>query len=123
MFYNSNCKKMETRNGDTFVTRDDHNHNYRSSRNSKVLLDSRADPQAACGPVLMGEEADSQRGKVWSVDVGGSDSGSESSDVSEPDCASVSATDAKFTLDSAPKLRKMVHSSVLTKGHDFHCLQ
>lgn len=118
---------METRNGDAFVTRDDHNHNYRSSRNSKVLLDSRADPQAVCGPVLMGEEPDTHRGKVWSVDVGGSDSGSESSDVSEPDCASVSTTaDGKFTLDSAPKLRELVNSSILTKGHDNatrQCLQ
>lgn len=110
---------MEAADGDTFITKDDHNHNYRSSRNSKVSLDSRAVPQAVCGPVLMGEEPDTQRGKVWTVDLGGSDSGSESSEASETDCTGLPATaEEKFTLDSTPKLRKLFHNTVLTTGHD-----
>lgn len=110
---------METRDGDTFVIKDDHNHNYRSTRSSKVLLDSKAVPQAICGPVQMEEKPDAQRGKVWTVDVGGSDSGSESSEVSETDCTAMSATaEGKFTLDSTPKLRKLVYSCILTTGHN-----
>lgn len=97
---------MESRDGDTFVIKDDHNHNYRSTRSSKVLLDSKAVPEAVCGPVQMGEEADAQR--VWTVDLGGSDSGSESSEVSEADCTAMSdSAEGKFTLDSTPKLRKL----------------
>lgn len=103
---------MERRDGDTFVVKDDHNHNYRSIRSSKVLLDSKAVPQAICGPVQTGEP-DAQRGEVWTVDLGGSDSGSESSELSETDCAAMSAmAEAKFTLDSAPKLRELVCSYI-----------
>lgn len=100
---------MESRDSDTFVVKDDHNHNYRSTRSSKVLLDSKAVPQAICGPVQMGEEAHVQRGKVWTVDLVGSDSGSESSEVSEADCTAMSAmAEGKFTLDSTPKPGKLV---------------
>lgn len=92
---------MEARGGDAFILKDDHNHNYRSSRSSKVSGDSRA------APGLLGREADTQRGKVWTVDLGGSDSSSESSEVSETDCTALSATaEGKFTLESAPKLRE-----------------
>lgn len=110
---------METRDGDTFVVKDDHNHNYRSTRSNKVLLDSKAVPQAICGPVQMGEEPQAQRGKAWTVDLGGSDSGSESSEVSETDCVAMAAmAEGKFTLDSTPKLRKLVYSRILTTGHN-----
>lgn len=123
---------MESRDGDTFVIKDDHNHNYRSTRGSKVLLDSKAVPQAVCGPVQMGEEPDAQRGKVWTVDLGGSDSGSESSEVSETDCTAMSDTaEGKFTLDSTPKLRKLHIESgpqyIDVKQRDnwsyFHCVK
>lgn len=100
---------MESGDGDTFVVKDDHNHNYRSTRSSKVFLDSKAVAQAIFGPEQMGEEPDAQRGDVWTVDLGGSDSGSESSEVSETDCTAMSATaEGKFTLDSTPKPRKLV---------------
>lgn len=102
---------METRDGDTFVMKDDYNHNYRSTGSSNVFLDSKTVPQAICGPVQMGEEPDAQPGKVWTIDVGGSDSGSESSEVSETECTAMSATaEGKFTLDSTPKLRKLVYN-------------
>ena len=96
---------MEPRNGDIFVIKDDHNHNYRSTRSSKVLLDSKAVPQANCGPVQMGEEPDAHRG-----DLGGWDSASERSEVIETDCTAMSAmAEGKFSLDSTPKLRKLVY--------------
>ncbi|TNM99743.1 CDK2-associated and cullin domain-containing protein 1 [Takifugu flavidus] len=96
---------MEATDGDSFILKDDHNHNYRSSRSSKVSLDSRAVPQAVCGPVLMGEEPETQRGKVWTVDLGGADSSSDSSEASETDCTALTATaEGKFALDSTPKL-------------------
>lgn len=102
---------MEATDGDSFTLKDDHNHNYRSSRSSKVSLDSRAVPQAVCGPVLMGEEPEIQRGKVWTVDLEKSDSSSDSSEASETDCTALTATaEGKFTLDSTPKLRKLVHT-------------
>lgn len=102
---------MEATDGDSFILKDDHNHNYRSNRSSKVSLDSRAVSQAVCGPVLMGEEAETQRSKV---DLGGSDSSSDSSEASETDCTALTATaEGKFTLDSTPKLRKLVHTMSL----------
>ncbi|TKS85284.1 CDK2-associated and cullin domain-containing protein 1 [Collichthys lucidus] len=82
--------------------KDDHNHNYCASSSSKVrtylssqLSDAAAVPQPVCLPVPGGEPA-TRRGKVWSGSSGGSkfldsDSGSESSEVSETDCTAPSA--------------------------------
>ena len=109
---------------------DDHNHNYCSSSSSsssgggrKVrtylssqLTDATTVPQPVCLPVP-GGELTTRRRKVWCSSSGGSkfmdsDSGSESSEVSETDCAAPSAAAAaaegKFTLDTTSKFRKLV---------------
>lgn len=110
---------MEAMEDDGGNIKDDHNHNYcASSSSSKVrtylssqLSDAAAVPQPVCLPVPGGEPA-SRRGKVWSGSSGGSkfmdsDSGSESSEVSETDCTAPSAAvEGKFTLDSTSKFRK-----------------
>lgn len=111
---------MEAMEDDSLDIKDDHNHNYcASGGGSKVrtylssqLSDvSTTVPQPACPPVPGGEPG-TRRGKLWSGSTGGSkfmdsDSGSESSEVSETDCTAPSAAvEGKFTLDSTSKFRK-----------------
>lgn len=99
---------METRGSDSFVIKDDQNHNYRSTR---VILDSKA---------VCGAEAEAQRGGVRSVGAAGSDSGSDSSEAGETDGAAMSAmAEGRLTLDSTPKLREWVHSCMLTPGPQY----
>lgn len=112
--------KMEAMEDDSLDIKDDHNHNYcaSSSGSSKVrtylssqLSDVSTVPQPVCPPVSEGE-AGARQGKLWSGSTRGSkcmdsDSGSESSEVSETDCtASPAAVEGKFTLDSTSKFRK-----------------
>lgn len=102
---------------------DDHNHNYCSSSSgarkvrtylSSQLTDATTVPQPVCLPVSSQEELATGQGEVWSSSSGGSkfmdsDSGSESSEVSETDCAAPSAVaEGKFTLDTTSKFRKLV---------------
>lgn len=100
---------MEAMEDDSLNMKDDHNHNYCASGSSKVrsylssqLSDATTVPQPVCPPAP-GGEPEAGRGKVGS---GGSkfmdsDSGSESSEVSESDCsAPPAAAEGKFTLDS-----------------------
>ena len=113
---------MEAMEDDSLDIKDDHNHNYCASGGSKVrtylssqLSDvSTTVPQSACAPVPPGGEPGTRRGKLWSgSSTGGSkfmdsDSGSESSEVSETDCTAPSAAvEGKFTLDSTSKFRKL----------------
>ncbi|XP_070697133.1 CDK2-associated and cullin domain-containing protein 1 [Pempheris klunzingeri] len=108
---------MEAMEDDSLDVKDDHNHNHCASSSSKVrtyrsnvsqLADTATVPQPVCLPVPGGEPA-ARRGKVWSGNSGGSkfmdsDSGSESSEVSETDCAAPpAAAEGKFTLDSTSK--------------------
>lgn len=115
---------MEAMEDDSLSIKDDYNHNYCSSGGSKIrscpssqLSDATAVPQPACVPVP-GGEGGIRRGKVWSVGSGGpkfmeTDSGSESSEVSETDCASLSASaEGKFTLDTTSKFRKLVKTAL-----------
>lgn len=110
--------KMEAMEDDSVDIKDDHNHNYRASSSSKVrtYLSSQLSgvstvPQPVCPPVS-GVEPGSRRGKLWSGSTReskflDSDSGSESSEVSETDCtAPPAAVEGKFTLDSTSKFRK-----------------
>lgn len=107
---------------DSLNVKDDHNHNHCSSSSSKArmylssqLSDATSVPQSVCLPVP-GGEAGTRRGKVWSGCSGGSkfmdsDSGSESSEVSETDCtASSTVAEGKFTLDTTSKFRKFAKS-------------
>ncbi|XP_068424211.1 CDK2-associated and cullin domain-containing protein 1 [Clinocottus analis] len=110
---------MEAMEDDSLDIKDDHNHNYCASSSSggggsKVrtylsnqLSDVTTVPQSACPPVPGGEPA-TRRGKPWSGSTGSkfmdSDSGSESSEVSETDCtAPLAAVEGKFSLDSTSK--------------------
>lgn len=110
--------KMEDMEDDSVDIKDDHNHNYRASSSSKVstYLSSQLSgvstvPQPVCAPVSGGEPG-ARRGKLWSGSTReskflDSDSGSESSEVSENDCtAPPAAVEGKFTLDSTSKFRK-----------------
>nr|XP_046257755.1 CDK2-associated and cullin domain-containing protein 1 [Scatophagus argus] len=105
---------MEAMEDDSLSIKDDHNHNYCAS-SSKVrtylrsqLSDATAIPQSVCLPVP-GEEPGTRRRKVRSSSSGrsklmDSDSGSESSEVSETDCtAPPAAVEGKYTLDSTSK--------------------
>ncbi len=113
---------MEAMEDDSLNIKDDHNHNYcaSGSSNAKVctylssqVSDAATVPQTVCEPVPGGEPG-TRRGKVWSGSSGGSkfmdsDSGSESSEVSESDCtAQTGAAEGKFTLDSTSKFRKFI---------------
>lgn len=113
---------MEAMEEDSLDLNDDHNHNYRASGGGKVrtylssqLSDASTVPQAVCPPVSAGEPG-ARRGKLWPGRTRGSkftdsDSGSESSEVSESDCAaSPAAVEGKFTLDSASKHRRLTRS-------------
>nr|XP_033468368.1 CDK2-associated and cullin domain-containing protein 1 [Epinephelus lanceolatus] len=105
---------MEAMEDDSLEIKDDHNHNYCASSGSKVrtylssqLSDGSAVPQPACTPATGGEPG-SRRGKLRSGSTGGSkfmdsDSGSESSEVSETDSTAPPAAEGKFTLDSTSK--------------------
>ncbi|XP_076022863.1 CDK2-associated and cullin domain-containing protein 1 [Genypterus blacodes] len=105
---------MESMDEDSLDMKDDHNHNYCSS-NEKVrtylshqLSDLSTVPQSVCTPVP-GGEAGVRRREIWSGSTGGSkfvdsDSGSESSEVSESDCTAPSAlVQGKFSLDGTSK--------------------
>ncbi|KAM4591369.1 CDK2-associated and cullin domain-containing protein 1 [Odontesthes bonariensis] len=106
---------MEAMEDESLDIKDDHNHNYCGSANSKVrtilssqLSDVTTVPQSAC-PTVPGREPGTRPGKLWSGCTGGSkfldsDTGSESSEVSETDCTAVPANaEAKITLDSSSK--------------------
>ncbi|KAI4812564.1 hypothetical protein KUCAC02_023940 [Chaenocephalus aceratus] len=106
---------MEDMEDDSLDTKDDHNHNCCASSSSKVRTYLRSQlsgvatvPQPAC-PLVPGGEPGTRRGKLWSGSTGGSkfmdsDSGSESSEVSETDCtAPPAAVEGKFTLESTSK--------------------
>lgn len=114
---------MEAMEDESLNIKDDLNHNYcLSSSSSKVraylgsqLSDATTVPQPVCLAVP-GEEPGTRQGKVWSGSSGGSkfmdsDSGSESSEVSENDCTAPSvAVEGKFTLDTTSKFRKFAES-------------
>ena len=112
------CWNMEDMEDDSLDVKDDHNHNYCASGSGKAYLSSRlSDVPPVPQPVPGGGEAGTHRGKQWSgssstTTAGGkfmdSDSGSESSEVSETDCAALPpAAEGKFTLDSTSKFRKL----------------
>ncbi|XP_036978824.1 CDK2-associated and cullin domain-containing protein 1 [Acanthopagrus latus] len=107
---------MEAMEDDSLNIKDDHNHNYCASSSNKVrtylssqLSDATTVPQPVSLPVP-GAEPGTRRGKVWSGGAAGSkfmdsDSGSDSSEVSETDCTAppAAAAEGKFTLDSTSK--------------------
>ncbi|XP_072247457.1 CDK2-associated and cullin domain-containing protein 1 [Leuresthes tenuis] len=106
---------MEAMEDESLDIKDDHNHNYCGSANSKVrtilssqLSDVTTVPQSAC-PTVPGGELGTRPGKLWSGGTGGSkfldsDTGSESSELSETDCTAVPANaEGKSTLDSSSK--------------------
>ncbi|CAK6962464.1 CDK2-associated and cullin domain-containing protein 1 [Scomber scombrus] len=106
---------MEAMEDDSVELKDDHNHNYcASSSSSKVrsyLSSQLSAPQPVCA-ALPGGEPGTRRGKQRSGSSStaagskfmDSDSGSESSEVSETDSsAAPAAVEGKFTLDSTSK--------------------
>ncbi|KAM9847614.1 CDK2-associated and cullin domain-containing protein 1 [Aulostomus maculatus] len=107
---------MESMDVDSSDVKDDHNHNRCASGSSKVrtyrssqLTEVTTLPQPVCAAAPGGEPG-SRRGKLCSGGTTGgskfmdSDSGSESSEVSESDCAAPPApVEGKFTLDSTSK--------------------
>ncbi|XP_004559705.1 CDK2-associated and cullin domain-containing protein 1 [Maylandia zebra] len=106
---------MEAMEDDSLDVKDDHNHNYRASGSNKVrtylssqLSEISTVPQPVCATVPVGE-AGTRQGKLWSGATGGSkfmdsDTGSESSEVSETDStAPGAASEGKFALDSTSK--------------------
>lgn len=113
---------MEAMEDDSLDVKDDHNHNYRASGSNKVrtylssqLSEISTVPQPVCATVPVGE-AGTRQGKLWSGATGGSkfmdsDTGSESSEVSETDStAPGAASEGKFALDSTSKFRKFTRS-------------
>lgn len=106
---------MEAMEDDSLDVRDDHNHNYRASGSNRVrtylssqLSDISTVSQPVC-PTVPAEEPGARQGKMWSGAAGGSkfmdsDTGSESSEVSETDSsAPAAAVEGKFALDSTSK--------------------
>ncbi|CAG6017807.1 CDK2-associated and cullin domain-containing protein 1 [Menidia menidia] len=106
---------MEAMEDESLDVKDDHNHNYYGSANSKVrtvlssqLSDVTTVPQSVC-PAVPGGEPGPRPGRLRSSSTGApkfldSDTGSESSEVSETDCTAVPANvEGKFTLDSSSK--------------------
>lgn len=106
---------------DSLSIKDDHNHNYCASSSSGKVRSYRSSqlsgvttvPQPVC-PAVPGGEPGTRRGKLWTGSTAAaskfmdSDSGSESSEVSETDCsAAPAAVEGKFTLDSTSKFRKL----------------
>lgn len=119
---------MEAMEDDSLDLKDDHNHNYCASSSSKVRtylssqLSAVSTGSQAVSPPVSGLEPGARRGGLW---AGGtreskfmdSDSGSESSEVSETDCtAPAAAVEGKFTLDSTSKFRKSTSSSSVDHG-------
>lgn len=113
---------MEAMEDDSLDVRDDHNHNYRASGSSRArvclsrqLSDISTVSQPVCATVPAGEPG-ARQGKMWSGATGGSkfmdsDTGSESSEVSETDSsAPAAAVEGKFALDSTSKFRKFSRS-------------
>ncbi|XP_012711078.2 CDK2-associated and cullin domain-containing protein 1 isoform X1 [Fundulus heteroclitus] len=105
---------MEAMEDDSAELKDDHNHNYcGGGGGAKVRAelsgqapDGMSAAQPVCAPVPGGEPAKRQ-GQPWSGSPCGSkfmdsDTGSESSEVSETDCAAANAEE-KPSLDSTPK--------------------
>ncbi|XP_014847797.1 PREDICTED: CDK2-associated and cullin domain-containing protein 1 isoform X1 [Poecilia mexicana] len=111
---------MEAMEDDSSEVKDDHNHNYcggkvRAALSSQVP-DGVGAPEPVC-PTVPGGEPAKRQAKPWSGSPRGSkfmdsDTGSESSEVSEPDCSAASTED-KFRLDSTSKFRKGPKSRVL----------
>ncbi|XP_069546088.1 CDK2-associated and cullin domain-containing protein 1 isoform X2 [Brachyistius frenatus] len=106
---------MEAMEDDSLELKDDPNHNYcASSSSSKVrtylssqLSDVTTVPQHVCPTVPGGGEPGTRPGKLRSGTSKSmdSDSGSESSEVSETDCTDASAAvEGKFTVESTSKL-------------------
>ncbi|KAM8858626.1 CDK2-associated and cullin domain-containing protein 1 [Spinachia spinachia] len=116
---------MEAMEDDSLGMNDDHNHNYCASRSrsrgggsssssSSRCCKARTYPRSqlsdvTCPPVPGGEPA-TRRGKQLLRSTGSkfmdSDSGSESSEVSEADCtvpSAAAAAEGKFSLDSTSK--------------------
>ncbi|XP_056291192.1 CDK2-associated and cullin domain-containing protein 1 isoform X2 [Pseudoliparis swirei] len=101
---------MEAMDDDSSDMKDDHNHNYCASGGGKVRAHPRSQlsvPRSAGAPEP-GAEPETRRGKLWPGSTGSkfmdSDSGSESSEVSEADCAAPPAAgDGTSGLDSTSK--------------------
>ncbi|XP_008428233.1 CDK2-associated and cullin domain-containing protein 1 isoform X2 [Poecilia reticulata] len=101
---------MEAMEDDSSEVKDDHNHNYcggkvRAALSSQVP-DGVGAPEPVC-PTVPGGEPAKRQAKLWSGSPRGSkfmdsDTGSENSEVSEPDCSAASTED-KFRLDSTSK--------------------
>ncbi|XP_013875370.1 CDK2-associated and cullin domain-containing protein 1 [Austrofundulus limnaeus] len=91
--------------------KDDHNHNYCGSGSSKVQMsDLTTVPPPACPAAVSGGEPKSRQGRLWSGGSVGSrfmdsDTGSESSEVSEADLTLTAAanTEGKLCLGSSSK--------------------
>jgi len=104
---------MEAMDDDSSDMKDDHNHNYCASGGGKVRAHPRSQlsvPRSAGAPEP-GAEPETRRGKLWPGSTGSkfmdSDSGSESSEVSEADCAAPPAAgDGTSGLDSTSKFRE-----------------
>ncbi|TNN33235.1 CDK2-associated and cullin domain-containing protein 1 [Liparis tanakae] len=101
---------MEAMDDDSSDMKDDHNHNYCASGGGKVRAHPRSQrsvPRSAGAPEP-GAEPEPRRGKLWPGSTGSkfmdSDSGSESSEVSETDCAAPPAAgDGTCGRDSTAK--------------------
>lgn len=106
---------MEAMEQDSLDIKDDHNHNYcasssSSSRESRLVssgLSGAAGPQPVCVPGPAGDPGNCRvmlRCRTAGSKFMDSDSGSESSEVSEVDSAAPSAAgEGKFSLDGASK--------------------
>ncbi|XP_054877767.1 CDK2-associated and cullin domain-containing protein 1 isoform X2 [Poeciliopsis prolifica] len=102
---------MEAMEDDSSEVKDDHNHNYCGGKVRAALSSQVPDgvgvPEPVC-PTVPGAEPAKRQAKPWSgsprtvSELMDSDTGSESSEVSEPDCSAASAED-KFRLDSTSK--------------------
>ncbi|KAM4729204.1 CDK2-associated and cullin domain-containing protein 1 isoform 2-T2 [Anableps anableps] len=104
---------MEAMEDDSSEVKDDHNHNYCGSSGSKVraalssqVPDGVGVPEPVC-PTVPGAESAKRQAMPWSGSPCGSkfmdsDTGSESSEVSETDCSAANTED-KFSLDSTSK--------------------
>lgn len=104
---------MEAMEDDSLSIKDDHNHNYCGSGDSKVrtylssqLSDVTTVPQPVCAAVPAAGELGTRHcfGGIGGSKFLDSDTGSESSEVSETDCTAAPANvEGKFTLDSTSK--------------------
>lgn len=104
---------MEAMEDDSSEVKDDHNHNYCGSSGggkARAALSSQVVPQPVC-PTVPGAEPAKGQGKSLSDNPCGSkfmdsDTGSESSEVSETECSAAS-NEEKTSLDSSSKFRKL----------------